>query len=198
MSRAVEGLYAALEPLRLYALRRDSGIDRELAGYGAGFGPLEDLLEETLREAFVQTAAGTGLERHEAMVGLLPRQGLDDPTRRELVLYRLGLAPFDFSRAGMLSSIRACGMEAEITEYPGEERIVIRCVDIIDKSLDLDRLKNTVRAVLPAHLEADFDLGELTWNMLESAGVSWAGWDAKNFTWTEFDLNGHHIFLQEG
>lgn len=191
---SLEGLYEALEPLRLYALHRDGLVDRELSAYGAGFSILEDAIRETWSQAFVQTAAGPQLDRHEKMVGLLPRGELDDETRRALVLYRMGYAPFDFNREGMLSSIRACGMEAEIAEDPENETVTVRCVDIIDKSLDLDRLKNVVRTVLPVHLEADFDTGELTWNMLEAAGADWTAWDAKNFTWNEFDLDGHTIF----
>lgn len=190
MSRALEGIYRALAPLRLYRLEENSLIDRELAAYEAAFAPVEKRMEEAGRQGAVQTASGEALARHERLVGLTPRLTLEEKTRRELVLYRMGAAPFDFSREGMLSSIRAAGMEAEIREDPAGEEIAVRCLGVIDATLDLDSLKAGVRTVLPAHLPAEFDFGELTWEMLEETGITWDDWDGADMTWTEFDLNG--------
>lgn len=194
MSSAIDGVYRALAPLRLYALREDSLIDRELAAYDAAFAVAEELLAEIERQAFVQTADGSALTLHEKTVGLAPREALEIETRRELVLYRLGAAPFDFDREGMVNSIRATGMEAELIEDPLGESITVRCLRIIDPSLDLDSLSARVRAVLPAHLDASFDIGDLTWDLFEAREITWDAWNAENMTWSDFDLNGHNLF----
>lgn len=195
---ALQQLYEALAPLRLYALHSGSLVDAELTAYGAGFALVQQQMAATLHRAFVQTATGGALAQHEKLVGLPPRAGMDDPSRRALVLYRLGVAPFDFSREGMLNSIRATGMEAELLEQPQQESLVIQCKGLLDRALELDSLKARVRTVLPAHLLCEFDIGELTWDLFESAGADWNAWDAKNMTWVEFDIRGHEIFLQEG
>lgn len=193
MSAALEGLYAELAPLRIYKLRTGSLIDQELAVYGAAFAMVEQRLEEIRRASGVQTADGEALALHEALVGLTPRDGLDIETRRSLVLYRLGAAPLDFTCEGIRNAIRAAGMEAKLTEDPGGEALVVHCVRVLDASLDLDGMKRAVRAVLPAHLEVEFDMGELTWDMFDGGGIDWDRWDAADMTWGDFDLNGHSL-----
>ena len=183
-----------LEPLRLYALRRNSLVDRELAAYEAAFDALRSFLVDTVSAAFVQTAAGDALAMHEKLVGLQPRPGLSDEVRRSLVIYRRGIAPFDFSLAGMVNSIRAAGMEAEIICDPAGEKLTIRSLNLIDDFLDLDSVKQSLYTMLPAHLEAAFDIGFMSWDMFEQADVTWDAWDAKDFTWEQFDLAADKIF----
>lgn len=194
MSAALDGLFRALEPLRLYSLRTGSLVDRELAAYDAAFSTLEELSAEVLKQAFVQTADGDALARYESLVGLPPRDKLDDETRRALVLYRLGSAPLDFHREGMINSIRAAGMEPELDEHPESESLTVRCVTIVDSSLEQDGLTARVRTVLPAHLESEIDYGGLTWDRFDGKEINWDDWDAADFTWTIFDLEGDRIF----
>jgi hypothetical protein len=188
MNRSLEGLYSSLEPLRLYALRQNSFVDRELTSYGEGFGRIEDLLAETLDGAFVQTAGGDMLARHEQLAGFPPRPGLPDAARRELVLYRLGAAPFDFTPEGLKNSVLACGLAAELTERPADEAITLRVERVIDETLDFDRMKALVTAALPAHLDCLFDYGITTWDMIEDKFDDWDTWDSADFSWARFDL----------
>lgn len=194
MGDSLERMTGAMERLGIYALRCQSLVDRELAAYDAGFAAAQKVLDDILRGAFVQTAAGDALERHEAMVGLSPRQELDDDTRRALVMYRMGTAPLDFTKEGILNSIRASGMEAELIEDTANEAVTVKSIRIIDKSLDLDRLMAGIDAMLPAHLEYQIDMGEMSWDMFEMSGASWDEWDGKDFVWNDFDLYGHIIF----
>lgn len=191
----LDNLYAQLEPLKLYALRQDSLIDCELAAYGVALELVENLLEDIAAQAFVQTATGAGLALHEKLVGLHGRTGVSTSARRELVLYRLGLAPFDFNLSGMLNSLRAGGMEAEIIENVAGESLKIVCIRMIDDFLDMDSVRASLATMLPAHLEAEFDVGVCTWEMLDASGITWDAWDTPDFTWEEFDLQGHIILL---
>lgn len=47
--------------------------------------------------------------------------------------------------------------------------------------------------MLPAHLEVEFDIGILTWEMFEGFGLDFAAWDRRDFTWEWFDLNGDKL-----
>lgn len=47
--------------------------------------------------------------------------------------------------------------------------------------------------MLPAHLEVEFDIGVLTWEMFEAIGLDFAAWDSRDFTWEWFDLNGEKL-----
>lgn len=194
MSRTMKRIYQRLQALHLYRLQTNSMVDRELAAYEAAFVKLEEKMATLRRQTAIQSATGDALARYERLVGLSPRLGMDEASRRELVLYRLGSAPFDFNREGMRSSIRAAGMEAELLEDLENEMLTVHCRRIVDQSLDLDSLKASVRTVLPAHLVAEFDMGDLTWDRFEAAAVTWDGWDRVDMTWTDFDLNGHNLF----
>lgn len=187
-------LYERLLPLKIYALNQNSLIDCELAAYEVAFSMLEQAMDEIRADAFVQTATGAGLELHEKLVGLHERPGVALDVRRDLILYRQSVAPFDFNLSGMLSSIRAAGLEAEIIEnYAGESlRIISR--NIIDDFYDLDELKAAVFIMLPAHLEAEFDIGFMTWDMFDGYGVTWNDWDAGDFTWEQFDIDADKLF----
>lgn len=197
MGETLRAIYDTLAPLRLYALEQNSLLDKELESYDAAFSPLEDMLSDIRAQAFVHTSTGGSLARHEKLVGLVERPGLDLATRRSLVLYRLGVAPLDYTLAGLTASLRAAGMVASITENTAGESLSVRCEELIDTTMDLDRLLSSVTAMLPAHLEAKFDIGEMTWDLFDSYDINWDLFDATRMTWTEFDLNGHHILNKE-
>lgn len=187
-------LYERLEPLKLYALRQNSLIDCELAAYEEGFSMFNEALDEILHQAFVQTATGNGLSLHEKLVGLHERPSVSLETRRTLVLYRRSIAPFDFNLSGMISSILAVGMEAEIIENYDNESLKIISKKLIDDFFDLDSVKASLFTMLPAHLEAEFDIGFMTWDMFDSCGIIWDEWDEKDFTWEEFDVHADNLF----
>lgn len=191
---ALEQLYKALAPLGIYSLRSGSRIDGELAAYAAGLELVNEKMRKVLRGVFVQTAENDELLHHEKLVGLAPKTGMTATDRRALIMYRLGVAPFDFTKEGICNCALATGMEIELVEYPGEERMDVRCIGLSDQMLDLDVLKEKVRGVLPAHIECEFDIGEMTWDMFEASGSDWNAWDSKGMTWIEFDINGHEIF----
>lgn len=192
---ALDNLYEALEPLRLYALHTHSLVDRELAVYGKALSGVEELAADLMRQTFVQTATEEDLARHEKLVGLVERQNAQLDARREMVLYRMGVAPQDYTVAGLTASIRTAGMVARLEEHPREESLLVHCQELLDQSVDLDWLKREVAAMLPAHVEFQFDIGVMTWDLFDTGDVSWDHWDATGMTWTEFDIHGHEKLL---
>lgn len=190
-----KNLYDALTPLRLYALGSDSLIDRELTVYGEALSQVERQLQEIVAQIFVQTATDRDLARHEKLVGLVGREEAPLQTRRDLVLYRLGVADQDYTVGGITGSIRTAGMVAQLDEDAARERVTVRCSQLLDQTVNLDWLKENLVAMLPAHLEMELDIGLMTWDMFDAGPVTWDKWDATGMTWTEFDVNGHYALL---
>lgn len=188
-------VYSRLEPLKLYALRKNSLIDCELLAYQAAFDVLEDALKKIEDDAFVQTATGEGLSMHEKMVGLQERPSVSLDTRRALVLYRRSIAPFDFNLSGMINSIRGMGMESEIIENYTDERLKIISINLLDDFYDLDSVKASLYTMLPAHLEYEFDIGFMSWEIFENYDVDWNEWDSMDFTWDQFDVDAEKLFI---
>jgi hypothetical protein len=187
-------MLSQLDGLGIYALSGGTLVERELAAYDVAFTLLEELLAEIRRDAFPQTSEGEALALYESLVGLGLRRGLTVEARRALILYRLSIAPMDFTLEGMTRSLKAAGLDAEVAEGSPEERLIIRSNVFLDEFEDLDAVKERISQMLPAHLDWEFDTGYLTWDGLEAADVDWDGWDALNFTWDEFDVDGHNIF----
>jgi len=187
-------VYRRLEPLKLYALHKNSLIDCEIMVYEQVFSRIRQTLLEILAQAFVQTSAGESLLMHEKLMGLYERPALDLDTRRSLVIYRRSIAPFDFNLSGMISSIRAAGLEAEIEEDYAGEKLIVTAKELIDDFFDLDAVKSSLYAMLPAHLEAEFDIGYMTWDMFDGYRTTWDQWDLLDFTWEEFDIGADLLF----
>jgi hypothetical protein len=193
MTKATEGLYTALAPLGLYALRTNSLIDRELLAYDAAFAVLEGLLDQIEKQAFIQTADGEGLAAHERMMGLGAKPELLPAARRNLILYRLAVAPLDFTAAGMARSLLAAGVEAAVLENWPEESVTVRSIRFLDTFDGLDSLMESLSAMLPAHLDWEFDTGILDWDLFDQKDPTWDVWDTADFTWDMFDIDGHNL-----
>ena len=197
-SRAGKKMLAVLAPLRVYRLEEDSRVYAELSAYDAAFCVLENLLEQAREGAFVQTAGGAALRRYEALVGLPERADMNEQKRRELVIYRLSVAPFDFTPEKMLGSMRAAGIEAELTESPESERLVVKSIALLDPTLTIDIAKARLEALVPAHLEWDLDFGFTSWGELELMDYTWNELDALDCEWENLDAYIQNLITQGG
>ena len=193
-SRSGKRMLSVLTPLRLYKLDENSRIYAELAAYDTAFIVLEGLLRQAWLSAFVQTATGASLRRYEMLVGLPERADMDEQTRRELVIYRLSVAPFDFTAEKMLGSMRAAGIEAGLTEYPENERLVVRSISLIDPTLTIEIAKTRLESLVPAHLEWDLDFGFTDWGLFENLNYTWTQLDALNCEWGELDIYLQNLY----
>lgn len=196
MTLAKTGLYAALRPLGLYRLDGTTLVDAELSAYGAGFAFVEQALEELSRECFIQTAEGYGLSLREEAMQLLLRPDGGEEKRRTLLLYRLAVAPTDYNVRGMVSSLRAAGLNALIVEDFVSKRLRIVENGFIGSYQEIDSIKDDVRRMLPAHLEADFDMGSMTWNQFDAADPTFDVFDGHDITWAQWDIDGGTYYPQ--
>ena len=91
------------------------------------------------------------------------------------------------------AALLAAGLEAALQEEFSRRLIRVTDARIIGGYQTLDEVKPQVRRMLPAHLEVEFDIGILTWEMFEGFGLDFAAWDRRDFTWEWFDLNGDKL-----
>jgi len=197
MTKSIEAIYRLLRPLYLYRLGGGSLIDAELAAYDAGFALIEDKLDTLCAESFIQTSGSYGLVLREQMMQLWLRPLSSNAKRRELLLYRLSVAPNDYNLAGMLGSVRAAGLNAKILEDIPNGRIRIIEDGYISDFETMDDVKETVRRMLPAHLEADFEIGNFTWDQFAECDVTCDKFDRKDATWSRLDIAAATIFGED-
>ena len=176
-----------LSALRLYNLSEESLISAELSAYDAAFCVLEELLAEIARDTFVQTAENDALSRFVSLVGLPPRSDISAASRRELVIYRMSVAPYDFTAIRMLGSARAAGIEAKIIEDPPGERLRVSTIYLIDPTLTNELTRERLESLLPAHLDWELHFGFSTWNHLDSLDLTWNELNALNTPWQDAD-----------
>ena len=185
---------ALLRPLGLYRLDGATLVDAELAAYGAGFALVEQELAELERESLIQTAEGYGLALREQAMELLLRPDAGLKKRRDLLLYRLAVAPTDYTRIGMYGSLLAAGLNAILVEDKVQQRLRIIENGFTGSYEDMDAIQEDVRKMLPAHLEADFDIGSLSWDQFDAADPTFDEFDAKDATWGKWDLDGGTLY----
>ena len=183
---------ALLDPLRLYDLSEGSHIFRELQAYAAGLELFRQRLERCRDDLFLATCSLERLARWEELLDLpVARSG--EASRREMAAVKLSLGEGDFTPEGIRRSLLAAGLEAALQEEFSRRLIRVTDARIIGGYQTLDEVKQQVRRMLPAHLEVEFDIGILTWEMFEGFGLDFAAWDCRDFTWEWFDLNGDKL-----
>lgn len=194
MTKSIESIARLLRPLCLYRLNCGSFIDAELAAYNAGFALIENKLDTLWEESFIQTSKSYGLILREQMMQLWLRPLSNIAKRRELLIYRLAVAPNDYNLKGMLNSVRAAGLNAKIEEDIANERIRIIEDGYISDFSNMDEVIEDVRQMLPAHLDADFEIGNFTWNQFDQCDVTFDEFDSKDVPWAKLDIDGARIF----
>lgn len=184
--RAADSIYAKLRPLGLYSLTGDTLVDAELKAYEAGLDLIYEALELLERENFIATARDEGLVLRELAFG--PRRDdLPVETRRSMLFYRGAVTVNDFDRESIVRAMRAVGLDVAVTEDVPGKRLYINCLNVLDANKSKERLAEEAALFLPAHLEAEFDFGYLTWDYIDETERSFDGWDALDYAWDALD-----------
>ena len=181
-----------LAPLGVYDLSPGSVVTAELHIYAAALGQFGRNMAQTLDDLFPASCSPQRLAQWERLLDLpVGRASLE--ARRGMVLAKLSLDEGDFTVEGIRRSLLAAGLSASIRE--DWERGVLSLYDavILGDYQTLDEVKRQVLKMLPVQLEAEFDIGVLTWEQFEGFGLSFSAWDGGNFTWEWFDLNGEKL-----
>ena len=167
--------------LRIYTLDPNGPVGWELAAYRAGVSQLEEDLARLEQDLFVETAGEERLALWERLLDFPLRTNLpSDENRRRRILSSLSLDERSFTPEGIRTALLAAGMDAWVEEDFEQNRLIIHNQGLIGDFGTIQQVMDSAQKVLPAHLEAVFLLG----------GVSWEEWEALYPQWTAFDQSG--------
>lgn len=185
--KAYESMIQKLSPTGLYSLDEEGYNCHELKALAAGVDAADGALDLIIREAFVATAEDMGLEAWEELYGP-PRNELSVERRRELIQKRLSVNHSSFTPADVEEIIDSLGMgECTITENPA---LFLVKLDFSSQSYSAAQrqwIREQLGQLLPCHLEISVVFGNLSWDEIDSLGLSFSSMDNKNLTWDEID-----------
>lgn len=147
---AYESIKEKLSATGLYNINRNGLIDAEIKAYDAGLQNLYNGIDELLRECFIQTAEGWGLEQLEAMAKTY-MSGDSLEFRREKLMNRLQVNSGSIGKDALEKQAASLGLSCTITENISESKIYL---DILTEVADekKDFLKEELMRFEPPHL----------------------------------------------
>lgn len=181
-----EYLRALLAPLGVYRLDRDSLSGAELYALGKGLDALSERLETAERECVTATAEDEGLRRREALFLRRPASTTLKERRAAIeALFQIdgdSLTPEAINR-----TISGCGIRARAIET-GTNRVLVEFPDTAGVPQDFEQIEKIIMDILPCHLEVEFRLRYLTWEICHQAGYTWAAVEEAKYNWRSFQL----------
>ena len=181
-----EYLRALLSPLGVYRLDRDSLSGAELYALGKGLDALAERLDAVERESVTATAEDEGLCRREALFLRRPAAATLKERRAAIeALLRIdgdSLTPEAINRA-----ISGCGIRARALEA-GTNRILVEFPDTAGVPAEFEQIEKIIMDILPCHLEVEFRLRYLTWEVCHQAGYTWGFVEEQGYNWRSFQL----------
>lgn len=149
---AYQSMKQKLLPLGLYRLDDGDALDMELTVYGEELDRLYDALDELLREAFIETAEGYGLDCREHFTGAVHTDETVERRReRQLTLSQdYGGARNAAGLLRLLESVTDSRCEVDVTYRP-----TTIYVTTLDSTTEAERksLERLMDKVLPVHAD---------------------------------------------
>lgn len=181
-----EYLRALLAPLGVYRLDGDSLSGAELHALGKGLDGVSARLDQVERESLTETAEDEGLRRREALFLRRPASTTLKERRTALAaLFQIdgdSLTPEAINR-----TISGCGIRARAIET-GTNQVLIEFPNTAGVPQDFEQIEKIILDILPCHLEVEFRLRYLTWEICHQVGFTWAGIEEERYNWRGFQL----------
>lgn len=181
-----EYLRALLAPLGVYRLDRDSLSGAELYALGRGLDSVSARLDTVERECVTATAEDEGLRRREALFLRRPASTTLKERRAAIeALFQIdgdSLTPEAINR-----TISGCGIRARAVEA-GTNHVMVEFPDTAGVPQDFDLIEKIIMDILPCHLDVEFRLRYLTWEVCHQVGYTWALVEERGYNWRNFQL----------
>lgn len=174
----------ALCALELYDLD-DSTVKAELISYACAFDDIRSELEKTLKEYFISTATGYGLEMRELVIGN-KRNDLKTDTRRQMLMKRNSINSNSFTPDDIKSSLSSFNLDCEIHEIFDHQLVLIDAVGKYS-SAEKQWIRSQVEKIIPAHLSFEIMFNSIPWSTLDAYNKTFAQLDASNKSWNDID-----------
>lgn len=182
MNSSQTPLYRLLAATRLYPLTGDNPMDWELEAYLAGFSLMQERCRRAREDLFIQTCSPQRLRQWERLLNLPHHPEASLERRRQTVLLRLAIGPGDSTVQGLHRSLRAAGMEADITEELASGTLRVRLLDLGSHNTPSAAALEGQK-MMPAHLEAVFELGGPNWSAFQRWDKTWEALDEMDQDW---------------
>ena len=186
---SLETMISLLKPTGLYKLD-DSYVFCELKAEAAGLDRLFAALDELLRECFPQTAEEEGLRVYERVMHL---GGIPESTAalQNRITGALSLCGRYKTLSAVEAGGRIFGTDWTITENPSEESLSVSGEGFSLPYDAADDIFAMLGSLLPAHLEASFNLHVATWYTWNRLGKTFSELDAENRSFTGWDATAN-------
>ncbi|WP_300412300.1 putative phage tail protein [uncultured Oscillibacter sp.] len=181
-----EYLRALLAPLGVYRLDGDSLSGAELHALGKGLDGVSARLDQVERESLTETAEDEGLRRREALFLRRPAS-TTLKERREAIAALLQIDGDSLTPEAINRTISGCGIRARAIET-GTNQVLIEFPNTAGVPQDFEQIEKIILDILPCHLEVEFRLRYLTWEICHQVGFTWAGIEEERYNWRGFQL----------
>lgn len=159
-------------------------MDAVLNSQGTELLGLRQTFDDILDQFFIDTASWR-LDYWEEELGLAvsPEQPVEQ--RRDKIKSRLrGQGTATIKLVKQVAETYDKG-KVNVIEDISSYIITLRFIDTIGIPANLDDLKAAVRAVVPAHLELEYDFNYFIWDELDKKNWTWDALDGEHLTWDE-------------
>ena len=184
--KALESMIKKLSPLKIYDTSTTSNVYAELAAYAAALDCYRDKLDEALRECFISTAEGFGLETRERVIGDV-RNDCSTEQRRTMLSTRASLGETDYTIKGFDRFMKSFGVQDyTLSESAGTQSVTVIITGDY-KSNTESWIINQTRMILPVHLNMYVYAGGRDWKAIDSANYQYMTFDNHNQTWQQLN-----------
>lgn len=175
-----------LSPLGVYSLDENSLVMCELKVYASQLEKLHEKLGTLLKECFITTAQGFGLEKVEELFEQ-PRPDLTIQERRQKLSRYMTLRNTDFSFDDITAQLKLAGIPDAFNRDIQNETLsfptLIALDDITEKARQIDIIKD----IVPAHLGIEAGIKAMCWDDLEKLNLNFGALDKMSLRFDAFD-----------
>ena len=173
-------MYGRMRSLRLYQLDEGSLVRAELESYLDVLEPMQD--------ALLQSCSEQRLMAFERMLAIPINENIPLEERRQIAVSKMSIGPSDFHREGLEKALNAIGVNATVQETPGGGTITVTARSLADSQMTLEQAKEAFEALVPAHLQAEFVTGGITFAEFDSLNKTFTQLDGMDRTWSQLEM----------
>ena len=181
-------LYDRMASLNLYDLSPKTLVSGELETYLQVLEPLEQKIRAIRDNAFAASCGEARLTEFERMLGIPVNPQIPAEQRRKILVSKISLNPSDFHREGLERSLGALGIRAKVMEQPGGTTIFVEAEKMADIKMTLDQAKEAFRELMPAHLDAEFLTGGISFSQFDALDKTFAQLDAMDKSCSQLEM----------
>ncbi len=176
----------AIKAVGAYYLGLGDLVYKELQSYACELDPISEEIDSVIRENFISTATGSGLDAYETIVGAR-RSDLDNEIRRDMLTALFTVNENDFTVEGVKRFFRSLDMDCTIVEYPKFFDLLIIPTQREYTPVEQEYIRKRAADFLPCHLTFTIEFRQSDWSVYDGLDLTFDEWDAMSMTWDELD-----------